>query len=154
MKKYFQGLTIGTVAVLALVFWQSNSSFVEGTNLLKLDVLADVGALDIVDSPTFAGQGPFYIPGTIFAPGTDDVIGEFHCWGFFIQDGNLTVVSQEYDLFDRGKIQVQGIEDEGPRAVTGGTEEFRNIRGEMTGADLSAFPEFTVTFKLTGSKSK
>ena len=151
MKKHFSGLTV-VLAVLALVFWGS-PSFVEGTNLLELDILADAGAFDMVDSPT-AGQGPFYIPGTIFAAGTGDVIGEFHCWGWFIQGGVLAVVSQEYDLFDRGKIQVQGVEDDGPRAIVGGTGEFRNVRGEITGADLSGFPFFTVAIKLTGSKSK
>ncbi len=65
------------------------------------------------------------------------------------------VVSQEYDLDGRGKIQVQGVEDEGPRAVTGGTGDFRNVRGEATGFDLSdllAGGEFIATFKLTGAK--
>ncbi len=46
-----------------------------------------------------------------------------------------------------GKL-VLYVEADGPRAVTGGTGEFRNVRGEMTGADLSNFPNFTVTFKL------
>ncbi len=137
---------------MTLVLGLSNPSFARDKNLLVLDVVADGSELDIVSSPTFMDQGPFYIPGTIYAAGTEDVIGEFHCWGFFIQRGALTVVSQEYDLFDRGKIQVQGIEDEGPRAVTGGTGDFRSVRGEMTGADLSEFPEFTVTFKLEGAR--
>ena len=64
-------------------------------------------------------------------------------------------MSQEYNLFDRGKIQVQGIEDEGPRAVTGGTGDFSNVRGEATGFDLSEFGdtgEFIATFKLKGAK--
>ncbi len=139
------------VSVLVLAFWASNPSAVEGRNLLLLDVVADVGQLDVIPSPSFAGQGPFYVPGTIFASGTDEVVGEFHCWGFFIQGGAIGVVSQEFDLFGRGKIQVQGIEDEGPRAVTGGTGDFRNVRGEMTGADLSNFPAFTVAFQLLGA---
>jgi hypothetical protein len=80
------------------------------------------------------------------------VIGEFHCWGFFIQGGALAVVAQEFHLFGRGKIQVQGVEDEGPRAVTGGTGDFLNVRGEMTGADLSNFPDFRVTFRLLGAR--
>ena len=78
-------------------------------------------------------------------------MGSFHCWGFFFEpEGAIGVVSQEYSLNDRGKIQVQGVEDEGPRAVTGGTGDFRNTRGQMTGADLASFPDFTVTFDLIG----
>ena len=53
-----------------------------------------------------------------------------------------------------GKIQTQGVQDEGPRAVVGGTGEFRNVRGEATGADLSEFPFFTITFKLIGARNK
>jgi len=64
------------------------------------------------------------------------------------------VMLRVFNLDGRGKIQVQGVEDEGPRAVTGGTGEFRNVRGEMTGSDLSNFPDFSVTFKLIGAKSK
>ncbi len=74
--------------------------------------------------------------------------------GFFYDGGASGVVCQEYDLTDRGKIQVQGVEDDGPRAVTGGTGEFINVRGEMTGSNLStAFPNFTVTFRLIGARA-
>ena len=140
---------------LALVLGLSGPSFAGNGNQMVLDVEADLGTLNVVDTfPAFPGEGPFYIGGTILAPGTTTVIGDFHCWGFFIQGGVVGVVSQEYHLFGRGKIQVQGVEDEGPRAVTGGTGDFRNVRGEMTGADLSAFPDFTVTFRLIGAKSK
>ena len=83
-------------------------------------------------------------------------IGKFHCWGWLIgPDQAVGPVSQEYNLFDRGKIQVQGLEDEGPRAVVGGTGEFRNVRGEATGFDFSQFDatgEFIATFKLIGAK--
>ncbi len=118
--------------------------------VLHLRVVADVAALDVIPSPTFAGQGPFYVPGTIYTPDMSQQLGVFHCWGFFFTAQGDAVVAQEFDLDGRGKIQVQGVEDEGPRAVTGGTGEFRNVRGEMTGADLSAFPDFTVSFKLIG----
>ena len=140
---------------LALVLGLSGPSIAGHGNRMVLDVEADTNTLNVVDTfPAFPGEGPFYIGGTILAPGTTTVIGDFHCWGFFIQSGDVAVVSQEYHLFGRGKIQVQGVEDEGPRAVTGGTGDFRNVRGEMTGADLSAFPDFTVTFRLIGAKRK
>ena len=140
------------LAALTLVLGFALPSRAAQGGQLNLHVVANLGLLDIIASP-MGGQGPFYIPGTIFAPGTSTVIGTFHCWGFFIQGGAVAVVSQEYELFGRGKIQVQGIEDEGPRAVTGGTGEFNNVRGEMTGADLGSFPMFDVTFKLLGAKS-
>ena len=141
--------------VLAMVFAFTNPAY-GGT--LVLDVKADVGAFDAA----FAGIGTgcaFYVPGVIFEAGTDNPIGTFHCWGWdALCDGGIggaaVVVSQEFNLDGRGKIQVQGVEDEGPRAVTGGTGQYRNVRGEMTGADLSGFPDFTVTFKLIGAKSK
>ena len=142
--------------VLAMVFGLASPAY-GGT--LVLDVEADTDAFDaaFADASAFTtGTGcQFYIPGEIFEAGTTNSIGTFHCWGWDVLcDGATTVVvSQEYDLDNRGKIQVQGIEDEGPRAVTGGTGEFRNVRGEMTGADLSGFPDFTVTFKLIGAKN-
>lgn len=121
---------------------------------LTLRVVADLGDLEVVAT---ANGGPFYVPGEIFDPDTGDVIGRFHCWGWFFDagtgPGSGAVVSQEWELFGRGKILVAGVEDEGPRAVTGGTGDFRNVRGEMTGADLSAFPDFTATFKLIGARN-
>ena len=117
---------------------------------MTLRVLADVGLLELIATPN---GGPFYIPGDIFDPDTGDLIGKFHCWGWFFDGGANAVVSQEWELFGRGKIQVQGVEDNGRRAVTGGTGDFRNVRGKMTGADLSAFPDFTATFKLIGARN-
>ena len=144
--------------VLALVFAFTSPAY--GGNLV-LDVRADTSVFDAVftDPEITAGTGcQFYVPGVIYEAGTDNPIGTFHCWGWDVLcDGGIggaaVVVSQEFNLDGRGKIQVQGIEDGGPRAVTGGTGQFRNVRGEMTGADLSAFPDFTVTFKLIGAKN-
>lgn len=140
--------------VLAVLIGLGGPAVAGNGSLLRLKVIADPGTLDIIASPV-PGQGPFYVTGEIFdADVMMGPIGTFHCWGFFIAGGTVTIVSQEYDLDGRGKIQVQGIEDEGPRAITGGTGQFRNVRGEMTGANLSNFPEFTVTFKLIGAKSR
>ena len=142
--------------VSALVLWPLSPAFANHGALLVLEVAADdVTTFNQVPSPDFPLQGPFYIAGDIFKSGDlgGTPIGRFHCWGWAFQDDGLGVVAQEFDLFDRGKIQVQGIEDEGPRAVTGGTGDFLNVRGEMTGSDLSAFPDFTVTFRLIGAHS-
>ena len=139
-----------TGLVLAMLFGLTSPAY-GGTLVLR--VVADPGAFSI--APGAPTGGAFYIPGIVYEAGTLNQIGTFHCWGWDV-DGFGTsgvLVSQEYNLDGRGKIQVQGVEDGGPRAVTGGTGQFRNVRGEMTGADLSAFPDFTATFKLIGAKN-
>ena len=143
------------VGVVLATLLALTSPVYAGRNLV-LDVVADPGAFDAAFGDIIVEGGcAFYVPGVIYEAGTSNPIGTFHCWGWDVTCDGLTavVVSQEYDLDGRGKIQVQGVEDEGPRAVTGGTGDFRNVRGEMTGADLSAFPDFTVTFKLIGAKN-
>ncbi len=128
---------------------------------LVLRVATDGATLD-APAPAPGGGAAFYISGVICADpnlfADCDPIGTFHCWGWLIGPGQaVAVVAQEYDLDGRGKIQVQGVEDEGPRAVTGGTGDFRNVRGEATGFDLSEFlngnGEFIATFKLKGAKN-
>ncbi len=139
--------------------------FVAEANGKKGDLVLRVdtdGFATFDQTPTgiFAGGGAFYVSGNICEDlplGNNCVsIGTFHCWGWLIGPDQLAaVVSQEYDLDGRGKTQVQGVEDAGPRAVTGGTGDFRNVRGEATGFDFSEFPaigEFIVTFKLQGAK--
>ncbi len=130
-----------------------------GGKKLVLRVATDGATFD-AHAPAPAGGAAFYVSGNICADTTlsaaCDPIGTFHCWGWLIGPDQLaSVVSQEYDLDGRGKIQVQGVEDEGPRAVTGGTGDFRNVRGEATGFDLSDLfvgGEFIATFKLIGAK--
>ena len=133
----------------ALVVWGGPAVAGNG-DFLVLDVVADPGKPNIVPRPT-TGLGPFYFSRAIIDPGTGDLVGKFHCSGFFVNDGALKVVNQEYDLFDRGMIQVQGIEGENPQAVTGGTGEFDSARGAVTGVDLNSFPKFTVIFRLLGT---
>ena len=116
---------------------------------------------DQTDPATLGVKGDaFYVSGDICKELTlgDDCtpIGKFHCWGWLVgPDQALGLVSQEFHLFDRGKIQVQGVEDAGPRAIVGGTGDFVNVRGEFTGFDLSVFMatgEFTGKVKLIGAK--
>ena len=131
----------------------------------------DTGAPGDPADPTFAlGGFPFYVSGDIckekslFVPHTNTPspctpIGVFHCWGW--DTGRMppgpVLVNQEYEIWGKGKIQVQGVEDEGPRAVTGGTGKFSNVRGQATGFDFSEFSttgRFVATFKLAGVKSR
>ena len=142
--------------VLAILIGFGGPAVARDGNLLVLDVVGIGATFDKI--VTTDDQGPFYIAGDIFDPETGVLIGAFHCWGWFIEDGDVTIVNQEYDLFDRGKIQVQGVEDGSPRAVTGGTGEFINVRGQMTeptDEDGVIFrPAFTVTFELIGAGAK
>ena len=136
----------------------------EASHLTKLVLLVDTHGFETFDAgaPGTEGGGfPFYVSGDICEektltgmPTECTPIGVFHCWGW--DDGTgFAVVAQEYDLFDKGKIQVQGVEDEGNRAVTGGTGKFRDVRGQATSFDFSEFFDtgrFIATFKLRNVK--
>ena len=127
---------------------------------LELRVKLDLTSFDVAVGDFVGTGGAFYVRGNIckeLGPvGTCVPIGTFHCWGWLFDasdPASSAVVSQEFNLDGRGKIQVQGVEDGGPRAVTGGTGDFKNVRGEATGFDFSNFlsdGEFTGTFKLIG----
>ncbi len=141
-------------------FAVANADGKKGKLTLRVDTF---GFMDFATSPSVLPSPPgaaFYVSGDICEELVLDVdnvlactrIGKFHCWGWLIGAGG-PVVSQEYDLFDRGKIQLQGVEDGGPRAVVGGTGDFRNVRGEATGFVFTApQDEFLVSFKLIGAK--
>ena len=93
---------------------------------LELRVKLDLSSFDVAMGDFVGIGGAFYVTGSIckeLGPvGTCDPIGTFHCWGWLFDasdEASSAVVSQEFNLDGRGKIQVQGVEDEGPRAVTG-----------------------------------
>ena len=144
------GKTLGlSIAVLLMIGFIASEA--QASETFTLRVLADFSSFDV--TPGAAGGGvPFYVAGAICADTTIGdpcaPIGDFHCWGWIPPSG-VGLVSQEYHLFGRGKIQTQGLEDEGPRAVVGGTGDFSEVSGEATSVDLSPFPpEFTITFDL------
>ncbi len=110
---------------------------------------------DLTPSP--GGGGAFYIGGAIFDEGEssangDTAIGHFDCWVWFQAAGTAGFVLQEWNLFGVGKLQLQGAEDGGPRAITGGTGQFRNARGEATGFEFFE-GYFEGTFKIIGAGS-
>ncbi len=124
---------------------------------LVLRVEVDFSTFDLTPSPL--GGGAFYVGGAIFNEGEssangDTAIGRFDCWGWFV-DANLgpNFVLQEWNLFDVGKLQLQGAEDDGPRAVTGGTGQFRNVRGEgvFDSSNLPVDGSFLGSFTLLGA---
>ena len=144
-----------TVAAVLLVGFVVEQAPARGEKL-TLRVVADLGTLDIIKK-----KGPgatFYVTGDICADPTAGAactaVGKFDCWGWMVGDAAGTVVvAQEWNIFDRGKIALQGVEDAGPRPITGGTGEFKNARGEAKGFDFANFPpEFIGEFKVIGAK--
>jgi len=154
-------LALATLALILMVgipTVQAQSEFAKPGDLV-LRVEVDFSTFDLTASP--GGGGAFYVGGAIFNRGEssangDEAIGRFDCWGWQV-DAVLgpVFVLQEWNLFGVGKLQVQGAEDEGPRAVTGGTGKFDNARGEATGFDFSNLgvdASFVGRFKLKGSR--
>jgi len=126
-------------------------------NILEVDVI-DIGITEDFDQVESEFGGPFYIGATLSDPDTGAKIGLFHCWGFFFAGETFQrMVTQEFEIFDRGKIILTGREgpagEEGaggsPRAITGGTGDFKKVRGQATfGAGN------VVTFELDGAKDE
>ncbi len=96
------------------------------------------------------GTGAFYVSGDI------SVGGRFQCWGFISdKDPFDGVVNQEFAIDGRGKILIAGVESDAPRAVTGGTGDFVNARGEglpdVVIFDFANSGNFRIAFSLTGA---
>lgn len=124
---------VGLAALVAFSMAQADRDNNNHGGTFIVDVLVDVS--------TFTGPGqPFHVQGPIYPAGTFDMddcmptveaIGFYHCWGHVPATGGPGVVAQEFDLFGWGKIEAQGREGPGATlAVVGGTETFRNARGE------------------------
>ncbi len=118
-----------------------------GPNVLTVQVFVDFSTFDL--RADAAGRGPFYVGGTIVDPATGSPLGEFQCWGWFFE-ANRNMVNQEFNIGDRGKIILTGEEDGGVRPITGGSGDFRNVRGDTTfdlsslGVDGSFLASFTL----------
>ena len=117
-------------------------------NVLTVILVPDGGTFDIVASP--GGGGPFYIGGTLFDLDTGAVLGDFQCWGWFFT-ADRRMVTQEYNLGDRGTIIVAGEELLNPLAILGGTGDFKNARGQMD-VEFTA-EDLLVHFDLIGASA-
>ena len=114
---------------------------------LNLFVDVDEGSFDFVGLPEngFGERpGPFNIVGDF------DDGGTFRCWGWIDEDFAGSV-SQVFNFPGRGSIMTQGIEG-GFLAVTGGTGDFRNVRGEALQTFTGDGFDFTIEFDLKGAK--
>ena len=155
-------LIVGAILLVGLLATAAQAN----DNKLVLRVLVDAsGSFDKATADSAIGIA-FFVRGMICEdpePGEPcEPIGTFLCWGWQSDPSNVdarpqvSVVSQEFNIFDRGKIQTQGVEAFGAdsaRAVVGGTGDFRKVRGEVTGTVLTIPPsagtgEFVATFKL------
>ena len=148
--------TVGAAALagVAAASAVSSPAGAAGGKSINLRVTVDLGTFQSPADPV-GGTGPFYVAGDIFAQSGGPTLGRFQCWGFISAQDGTGVVDQEFDLGDRGKITIAGIESEAPRAVTGGTGDFANARGEgkpSGGPGSAGGTDFTIDFNLTGAK--
>ena len=128
---------LGVVATLALVF--AGVAEADDDDELTLFVAVNLATDDTVIAAPLGGVS-FNIEGT-FAGG-----GTFRCWGW-INPAGFGSVSQVYNIPGRGAIMTQGIEG-GLLAVTGGTGDFRNVRGEALQTFTGPGFDFTIEFDL------
>ncbi len=130
---------LGVVATLALVFAGVAEA---GKTTLTVDV--NEGSFDF--APALFGGVSFNIVGPIEGGGT------FRCWGWIDAVG-MGSVSQVYNIPGRGAIMTHGIEGDF-LAVTGGTGDFSNVRGEALQVFIN-FPaifDFNIEFTLRGAR--
>ena len=128
------------VAILSL----SVSSFVSagpGSNTLFLEVDVDEASFDAVVAASAAVS--FNVVGDFEGGGT------FRCWGWIDTEGAGSV-SQVYSIPGRGMIMTQGIEG-GLLAITGGTGDFSNLRGDALQVFTGTGFDFTMEFEVKGA---
>ena len=132
---------LGVVVTLALVF-----AGVAQAGTLNLSVDVDETSFDFAPADVIDGLDgiAFNVVGT-FADG-----GTFRCWGWIDEMGEGSV-SQVYTFPGRGSIMTQGIEG-GLLAVTGGTGDFSNVRGDALQAFTGDGFNFTMEFTLRGAR--
>ena len=141
---------LGVVSLTAIVGLSLTVGVAEAKTL-KLEIDADESSFDVIPSPM--GQLAFHIKGTIVGGGT----GTFRCWGWVL-DGNFTNVNQIYSIDGHGALMTQGVEfapTDNRIAVTGGTGDFRNVRGEGffgDAANPNSASDFSIEFDLRGAR--
>jgi hypothetical protein len=137
----------------------------KGNQGFTFEVLPDMTTLDFVREVAMGETfptGPFYISGSIYRnnsldpmgnpnPGAQS-IGTFREWGW-IHDGVTgdAVVNQSFE-FSSGQLQVAGSRPSERLGVTGGSQQFFNVRGQGIYTVINAENfSFRVQFKLQGA---
>lgn len=157
-----QGAGAGGALAAVLAGQAVTASPASAATKFTCEVAPDLSTFDPVRTPAGADPfptGPFYVQGSIYEDGTlnaDGTVppsavpeGPFRCWGW-IFDGatGAAVVSQSFEFAGAGDLQVQGLED-GKRAVTGGTGDFKSARGSVKVTFINpANLSFCATFSL------
>lgn len=156
-RRRMLGLAAGTgIALAGAIAGKSGTAKAHGW--LTVEVRADFDTFDALREPAEGDvfpTGPFYVQGPLYPNGTLDEggvapegaesIGTYRCWGWqydgSAETGNASV-NQSFELDNIGEIHVQG-RDFNNKAVTGGTEGFRDASGElifdMINIDLISF---------------
>ena len=120
----------------------SVSSFVSADkNTLLLAVDVEEASFNAILAP--GGAQTFNVVGT-FGDG-----GTFRCWGW-MDGAGLAIVSQVFNIPGRGAIMTQGIEG-GLLAITGGTGDFNNLRGDALQTFTGDGFNFTIEFVGKGA---
>ncbi len=103
-----------------------------------------------VDEASFDGAPPGPLGGFSFYVGGDFADGgTFNCWGW-IDEAGVGNVSQVFNIPGRGMIMTQGIEG-GLLAITGGTGDFSNLRGDALQVFTGDGLDFTMEFEVKGA---
>lgn len=136
MRSYRSNIIVIFSFLMTTMFYSQAYS---GKKRLTVDVVPDFSTFSFVDldgslGPT-AGE-PFYVEGDVRERrddfGTGPRIGTFICRGFFIipqDDGDITYVSQSFEIDGKGTIYVQGNEP----GATAGMDGFRRAIVGATG---------------------
>jgi hypothetical protein len=133
---------------------------------LTLELLVNPTTIDAVRQPPPGSppppSGPFYFSGSIYPPGSLDAkgtpkpgataIGTFRTWGWIFDPKTVSaVLNQSLELTDRGTIQLQGSAiGATPRAIVGGTDQFRGVQGDVTVTSIKAPFAASFTLNLIG----
>ena len=153
------GLTAATgIALADAAVGQSGTAKAHGW--LTLEVVPVIFELtrepaegDVIPTGPFYSEGPLYPAGALdekgVAPEGAQPIGTFRCWGWIWDGSGESSVhgsaQQSYELDGLGEIQAQG-RDMATKAVIGGTDAFRNARGELIHEDITLE---NATFRVT-----
>jgi hypothetical protein len=145
---YRRALLFVVAMVLVVIGGHQAHAARPGDNVLTVLLVPDNSTFDLRANEL--SQGPFYIGGTLFDVDTGEELGAFQCWGWFFT-ASRRVVTQEYNLGDRGTIILAGEEIVNTLALVGGTGDFRNARGET---EFEFVPEgVLVHFTLIGANA-
>jgi len=142
IRKRFSLLQVISLAAIAALSLAVGVTEVQADHTLVLNV--DVDEASFVSILASGGNESFNIVGAFGNGGT------FRCWGWIDGEG-VGSVSQVFNIPGRGSIMTQGIEG-GLLAITGGTGDFNNLRGDALQIFTGDGFNFTIEFEGKGAR--